>query len=92
MENNSEELKRILYNCYFDYVEKGKGACFYGQHVIQYINGVEAIMESQQKEIERLKFVVSKFNGVNIGINQSVTNLNKPIGFNNENIYKPYEK
>ncbi len=87
MENNSEELKRILFNCYFDYTEKDKGACFYGQHVMQYINGVEKIMELQRKEIERLNFVVSKFNGVNAGINQSVTDLTQPIGFTN-----PYKK
>lgn len=92
MENKLIELKRILYSSSFDYVEKGKGACFYAQHVVQYMNGIEKLMEEQQEEIRRLKFVVSKFNGTNVGINQSVTDYTKGIGLNFKNNNKPTKK
>lgn len=120
MENNSEELKRTLYNYYFDYTEKDKGACFYAQHVMQYINGVESIIEEQQKEIERLKQIVEnkdysliyaseglsehkdivkrlrekldKKSKINEEINQTVTDLNKPLGLCSPSIFNPDSK
>jgi hypothetical protein len=79
MENNYEELKKKLYSRHFEYTEKGLGACFYAQDVMRYMNGVEKIIEEQQKEINRLNFVMSKFNGTNVGINQSVTDYTKGI-------------
>lgn len=92
MENNHEELKKKLFNSSFEYVEKDKGACFYAQHVMRYVNGVEKLLEEQEEEIRRLKFVISKFNGTNIGINQSVTDYTKGIGLNFKNNVKPHKK
>lgn len=79
MENNYEELKKKLYSRHFEYTEKGLGTCFYAIDVMRYMNGVEKIIEEQQKEINRLNFVISKFNGTNVGINQSVTDYTKGI-------------
>ena len=92
LENSLYELKKKLYASSFDYVEKSKGACFYAQHVVQYMNGVEKLLEEQEEEIRRLKFVVSKFSGTNVGINQSVTDYTKGIGLNFKNNVKPHKK
>lgn len=91
MENNLKELKRKLYASSFDYTEKGRGTCFYAQDVCRYMNGVEKLLEEQEEEIRRLKFVVSKFNGTNAGINQSVTDYTKGIGLNFKNKIKPHK-
>ena len=92
MENKYEELKKKLYNSSFDYVEKDKGTCFYALHVMRYANGVEKLLEEQEEEIRRLKFIISKFNGTNVGINQSLTDYTKGIGLNFKNNVKPHKK
>ena len=92
MENSLVALKRKLQASTFDYTEEDKGACFYALHVMRYVNGVEKLLEEQEEEIRRLKFVISKFNGTNVGINQSVTDYTKGIGLNFKNNVKPHKK
>lgn len=91
-ENKHEELKKKLYNSSFEYVEKDKGTCFYALHVMRYVNAVEKLLEEKEDEIRHLKFVISKFNGTNVGINQSVTDYTKGIGINFKNKIKPHKK